>query len=106
MKIFLDDIRTPDFIYTDESYEETMEWVIVRHPHIFLAIMEQVAGIQMVSLDHDLGDEFPTGYDVLLIVADWAQDHQALKQIEYRVHSVNPVGRERMEGVIERYLND
>lgn len=52
--------------------------------------------VQLISLDHDLGPpEAGTGYDV----AAWIEEAAFSKQIprlEWRIHSANPVGRERM----------
>jgi hypothetical protein len=82
--------------------------------------------VQLASLDHDLGacDEcsggltpeewlethffesmpncthFGTGYDLCL----WMAEHGIWPPVKPTVHSANPVGRDRMRGVIERYF--
>jgi hypothetical protein len=57
--------------------------------------------VSLVSLDHDLGPpEAGTGYDV----AKWVEQmafYGALKRLEWRVHSANPVGRRNMSSSME-----
>lgn len=57
---------------------------------------------EIVSLDHDLGDDLRlgTGLDVL----NWIEEQVAVngyKAPELRVHSMNPVGRVKMLASIE-----
>lgn len=53
--------------------------------------------VEILSLDHDLGGEDTTRPIVLWMIENefWP--------VEVRVHSANPVGREWLEGMIERY---
>jgi len=106
VKVFLDDVRTPDFIYPGETYEQTMEWVVVRDPEIFLTIFTGFSTqIDVVSLDHDLGDDRMSGYQALMQIVDAVHfDCPWYKDIEFRVHSANVVGADKMRSVIERYL--
>ena len=99
--IFLDDIRDPP----------SDEWIVVRdavtaYHHIVDA---WVAGRTIViSLDHDLGEDIPTGYDLLnWIEKDIATDDYLRPNISFRIHSANPVGRDNMTraiGAIERIM--
>lgn len=109
VKLWLDDVRpAPD---------ET--WVVARSVEEARDILS-VRFVEIASLDHDMGecDEcaavFPprgyplvtdtcrhkmTGYDFVMWMAEtgkWPASKPA-------VHSVNPVGRQRMEAVIARY---
>lgn len=113
MKLFLDDIRTPDMVYPSESFEEATQWVIVRDPEHFYTIFTQnYHTIDVVSLDHDLGDHCKSGYQVLLDIVDFkinelsADQSQIVTAITFLIHSANPPGHDRMTGVIERYLNE
>jgi hypothetical protein len=54
--------------------------------------------VRLASLDHDLGEK-DTGYKVIC----WMEEHDAWPPDGVRVHSQNPVGRKRMEVVIERH---
>lgn len=111
MKVYLDDVRPlPDDSWTPAlTYQEAV------------AILEaNVGNIEEMSFDHDLGpDSFQihyddklnevkverTGYDVLLYIVQMKYDGKATPK-KYKVHSANPVGCERMQGVIDRYLCD
>lgn len=62
----------------------------------------------VVYLDHDLGYFDPngqerTGYDVLMHIVQMRMDGKAVPS-EYHLLTANPVGAERMQGIIERYL--
>jgi hypothetical protein len=55
----------------------------------------------VLSLDHDLGEDIPTGYDLLnWLERDIVADMEFRPQISFRIHSANPVGRENMARVI------
>ncbi len=60
----------------------------------------------IVSFDHDLGDfkdgRERTGYDVLLWLTEKRLNNETVPK-NLRIHSANPVGRQRMQGVIDRY---
>lgn len=62
-----------------------------------------------IYLDHDLGDftgpggRERTGYDVLLWIVDRKQEGGYIPQ-NFHILTANPVGRQKFEGVINRYL--
>ncbi len=91
MRVFLDDERMPDGV---PGLPEPDDWVIVRSAAECITLLE-AGEVMAVSLDHDLGADVPTGYDV----ACWLE----LAHAEGRpvpphlyVHTANPVGRARM----------
>jgi len=91
--IFLDDIRLPP----------SLQWDIARDAHAAYALIREAydAGREIVvSLDHDLGEDIPTGYDLL----NWLERDVATTDfrptIAFAIHSANPVGRVRMEQAI------
>ena len=95
MKIWLDDIRQAPLGYTHtKSVNETKE-VIIK------AEQEGVA-IELLDLDHDLGDFAYDGGDAIKIL-DWLIERGTLYQIE--IHTANPVGRDNMLRTISRYWN-
>jgi len=65
--------------------------------------------ISKASLDHDLSieqtlgfeDKMPTGYDVVVWLC---QNPEYWPPLGVRVHSANPVGRARMEKLIEDFV--
>lgn len=95
MKLWVDDMRqSPDDGWTwAKSYAEAIE--IFANP--------PAGGIPIASLDHDLGydywEESPSGYDIVKWI--WAND--AWPKFSLAIHTDNPVGRQNMMGVIERY---
>lgn len=103
IKVWLDDVRTPP-----------EGWVWVKTVKEAIQILS-TGKVEEISLDHDLGDwetsyegaeagdlrqgaREKTGYDVVL----WMAEHNAWPEI-VRVHSQNPVGREKMEKTIDHY---
>lgn len=57
--------------------------------------------VELISLDHDLGDEDLVGSGY--VVACWIEEAAAagrLKRLAWRIHSANPVGRQRMEAAL------
>ena len=88
MEMWLDDKRPPP------HKDAHVTWVVTAEDAIALLETGQVTS---ASLDHDLGLG-KTGYDVVC----WMEEHDAWPERGVRVHSMNPVGRQRMESVIER----
>lgn len=100
MKIFLDDIRP-----CPEGYN------VARDPEIFkYLVINNFKSITEISMDHDLGHwddtgKEVTGYDLLCWLEDlmyFAILLDAKIPFSIKVHSSNPVGRQRMEAVIKR----
>lgn len=118
-KLFLDDIRKPQ----DVTWVSLPPgpWVIVRNFLDFKVIIGTRGLPEHVTFDHDLADEHydaglwkktgiadysklqnPTGYDC----AAWLIEHCRTFDLAfpaYTVHSMNPVGRERIKAAIEHY---
>jgi hypothetical protein len=100
MKFFLDDVRDPP----DNS------WVVCRNVHhlwncvVDLAfpkddMMNPYADAVLISLDHDLGEGHPTGYDFLnMLERSMIDKDSEFRQLKLclMVHSANPVGAENM----------
>lgn len=93
--IYLDDIRMPP----------SKHWTIVRTAEAaYKAILKgHKEGLEMVvSLDHDLGEDIPTGYDLLnWVEKDVVTDQTFRPKIAFQIHSANPVGRENMDRAIK-----
>ena len=99
MKIFLDDIRFP----------AAKGWSIVRNSTDFLHTWTfNRDEITHISFDHDLGDNDPeNGYDCLKLVEEAYAMGKITHPIVMSVHSMNPVGVEKMVKVIknlEKYM--
>lgn len=113
VNLWLDDIRTPPEGYLHVKTIEEAKAIILSHT------------VQNMSLDHDLGacedclggrtaeewsestiyqsmphcSHIGTGYDFCL----WMAEKGVWPTVKPVVHSANPVGRDRMRGVIDRY---
>jgi hypothetical protein len=90
MDLWVDDKRPP------EAYGfEGFTWARTSEEAIALL---RTGEVRFASLDHDLGLESGTGYDIVC----WMEEHNTWPPDGVGVHSMNPVGRKRMEAVIER----
>ena len=100
MKIFLDDLRTPPLP------DETGPWVMCRSVADVLAIIYAGHQIDLVSLDHDLGEGVASGYNLLCLIearigrAEWPFADTCTQVPYFQIHSDNPVGRKDMERAI------
>lgn len=94
VKIFIDDVR--------HAPDET--WVVAKTPDEAIdKINDNKGNIEAISFDHDLGeDENGKSLTTREIILWMIKEN--IKSEQYFVHSSNPVGREWLEGMIERYL--
>ena len=93
VKIWVDDIRP-----VPSGYEGTKS---VRETIALIEEIEAAGGeIELLDLDHDLGDYARFGGDAIKIL-----DYLAERGTFYPIiiHTANPVGRANMERMIERY---
>jgi len=99
MILWLDDIRSPKkYGYPDAYWAKTAEEAIT---------ILQTGAVTFASLDHDLSEmaiiglapsDEKTGYDVVR----WMEENGVWPSGGVKVHSMNPVGKARMEAVIAR----
>ena len=96
MKIWLDDIRP-----APPGYEE----VKFVNEAVSLITEAEKAGeeIEVLDIDHDLGDYYPDGGDAIRLL-DWLAERETFYPVE--LHTANPVGRAYMERMIERYWDN
>lgn len=123
-KLFLDDVRNPiDCILyiKDKIYAE--EWDIVRNYNEFINYITENGIPDLISFDHDLADEHysptmydggslynhlygefkeKTGYDCAKWLCDYCSQN-GLPLPTYLVHSMNPVGRDNILGVLKTF---
>lgn len=93
VKIWVDDLRPVPAGYDGtKSVNET------------IALIEKVNAdggtIELLDLDHDLGDYARFGGDAIKIL-DYLAEHELYYPIA--IHTANPVGRANMERIIERF---
>ena len=104
-KLFLDDIRTIEMVY-DKSEEQSFD--IVRSYAAFIAYIRENGLPHFISFDNDLGlgtdgQVAPDGY----AAAKWLVYESGLdiSNLEYEVHSANPVAAEQIKGLLDNYIN-
>ena len=89
----MDDIRpVPDGYEGTKSVNETIS--------LIKEIETEGGIIELIDLDHDLGDYAQYGGDAINIL-DFLVERETFYPIA--IHTANPVGRANMERVIERY---
>ncbi|MGN0169154.1 MAG: cyclic-phosphate processing receiver domain-containing protein [Lachnospiraceae bacterium] len=93
MKIWVDDLRTvPDGYVGTKSVNETIK--IIENAE------KDGVMIELIDLDHDLGDYASDGGDAIRIL-DYLVERGTYYPID--IHTANPVGRANMERMIQRY---
>lgn len=99
MKIWVDDIRLPPGAEWNCWAKTSAEaiWCLKVAKDIFDKSGTDLNIVEAMSLDHDLGNDDTTRPVVL-----WMCEND-FWPVEVVVHSANPVGRDYLEGMIERY---
>lgn len=93
VKIWLDDIRpTPPGYVSARSVNEIK--------NIIESLERQKVKIEELNLDHDLGDYAKDGGDGIKLVL-WLAETERYYPIV--IHSMNPVGVQNMQAIINRY---
>jgi hypothetical protein len=96
MKIYLDDIRpTPVGFVLAKSVNQCKD--------IIIQCENEGKEIELIDVDHDLGDYAKDGGDAINIL-DWLVERNTLYPIA--IHTANPVGRANMERMINRFWNN
>jgi hypothetical protein len=129
MKLFLDDYRVPAdcslYMYQRgincDIYRE--KWEIVRSYKQFIEWITKNGLPDIISFDHDLGDEFydpeeygsevyneeydnfefKSGYDCAKWLIEYCMDNNKPLP-KYIIHSMNPVGSKNIESLLASFL--
>ena len=109
MKIWVDDVRqAPDGYVWCKSTNQALRKIV----------LEAKDEVELIDLDHDAGDFVKEGGDFINVLNElerlsrktttvdgvkfhgyW---HLKCKEIKFRLHTMNPVGRDNMRRIIER----
>lgn len=103
-KLFLDDIRTVEMVYPKASYKE---FDIVRSYKEFVTYIQEYGLPDFISFDNDLGlDEGGNIAPDGLAETKWLvyESGLDLRNLDYHVHSANPVASEQIRGLLGNYL--
>jgi hypothetical protein len=99
--IWLDDLRNPPTYIV-----EPFTWIVCRSMDEATQVVNQLGWPSFVSFDHDLGDQVPTGMDFARWLVNFDLDTNSMPQgWTYRVHTMNPVGKKNIIGLLENYMN-
>lgn len=103
-KLFLDDLRTIKMVYPEA---EESDFLIVRTFQDFVEAIKKKGLPKYISFDNDLGCDdhgnlLPEGYDA----AKWLvyESDLDLTELEYYVHSSNPVAKVNIETLLNNYI--
>lgn len=128
--LYLDDIRNPQdsFQYTLNKIYINNEWIVVRNYDEFTKHIQIYGLPDVVSFDHDIALEHytpeylwndyekskqyqesqnyteKTGYDCAKYLIDYCIDNSE-KLPEYLCHSMNPVGKDNIIGILNNFKN-
>jgi hypothetical protein len=115
MRVFLDDIRTPDMAHKSgkglgPDYSDKNKWVIARDYFQFIDIVNKhFDEIELVSFDHDLGcvkdDIEYTGKTAADYLINFCLDNDK-KFPDWYAHTDNTSGRQNIIGAILNYLKN
>ena len=95
MKIWLDDLRpAPNGYNIAQSVNEAIKLIVDAENNNI--------EIELIDLDHDLGDYASDGGDAIKLL-DWLAERESFYPVA--IHTANPVGRANMERMIERFWN-
>lgn len=101
IRMFIDDERDPP--------DDGNDWVVVRSCEEFwqwLHDNKRRTYPNHISFDHDLGDIFCTGMDLLkvMIREEIDEDFQFPDNFTWSIHSQNPVGVANIDGLLKSYM--
>lgn len=117
--LFLDDMRVPEdcFEYTHQPVYLMEDWVVVTNYEEFVMAITERGLPDMISFDHDLGDEHygkteilydqyteKTGYHCAKWLLEYIMDHELELPQHILIHSMNPVGSKNIESLFKTYF--
>lgn len=101
MKIWVDDLRVPPHGYRWlRSVNEAIRSIKDYEAMYKASGGNQFYRIELIDLDHDAGEYAHDGGDYIKLL-DWMVETKRFYPI--RIHTMNPVGRENMQRMIDRY---
>lgn len=97
-KLFIDDERYPP--------DDGTEYVICRNLNDVKREIENRGMPMFITFDHDLGEDEPTGYDIVKHLCELDMDniHTFPDDFDFYVHSQNVSGAENIRCYMNNYL--
>ena len=87
-------------LYLDDRRQAPEGWIRVRRPEEAINLLK-TGEVTHISLDHDLGENMGTGYDVL----KWIEEKivtEGFPSPNIEIHTANPAARQRMELAVRK----
>jgi hypothetical protein len=107
--LFIDDERDPFHVTwgNDQVHYKNGDWIIARNWYDVLEIIVSLGFPNMISFDHDLGEDTKSGYEIAKNICDLVMDanYELPEDFQYFVHSKNPVGKQNIEMFMNNFLN-
>lgn len=109
--LFIDDERElADVSWAPWQVQEKYrneEWVVCRSRAAVYSAIYQKGVPSYISFDHDLGENFDTGFDIVKMIVNMDLDgfREIPENFSFYVHSKNPVGKKNIEEYINNYMN-
>lgn len=88
-------------LFLDDQRKCPRGFILARNYDECIAMLSKYNNVDVLSLDHDLGQNVPTGYDV----AKWIVRYNRWPR-EIRLHSSNPIGRLNMYRLLSQHAPD
>lgn len=97
MRLWLDDVRPMPDNYTHSACSVNAAKMMIKSAE------ELGEEIELISLDHDLGDYSNDGGDGICLL-DWLVERHTFYPIVF--HTANPVGRTNMQRIKDRWWSN
>lgn len=108
--LFIDDERDPIDVawgtWQERELYRTGDWLIARNWTEVLELVITFGMPNLISFDHDLGDNTLNGYEIAKRLCDLIMDakYELSSDFRFLVHSKNPVGAENIRCYMENFL--
>jgi hypothetical protein len=108
--LFIDDERDPVDVawgtWQERELYRTGDWIIARNWPETLELIINFGMPNLISFDHDLGNDTINGYEISKRLCDFIMDAKYILPEDFRflVHSKNPVGAENIRCYMENFL--
>ena len=103
--LWLDDIRDPNDSKWREKYLlDEYEIVWVKNHQELVSYIKENGLPYTIGFDHDLGDDYETGYDSAKWLVEYVMDNN-LNLPQWFIQSDNPVGRKNINSYLINYLS-
>lgn len=97
IKVFIDDERFPP--------SDGHPWIIIRTLQQFKHLVETKGFPDFISFDHDLGENEPTGFNIVQYIVETDLDKNNIPaHFTWYTHSQNPIGKINIDCLLKSYL--